>query len=213
MPRRYRRRKSKTRKKRYYKKKGKNLSGYELYRFVQRFERGLAVVFVGITGLFLWGGWDLNPLFYYGAGGFGLLAGVFLFLCYRTYQFLNTYKNIQELRQMDPIEFERYTASFLEKYGFKTKLTPGSGDMGADIIVWKNRKKYIVQCKRYSGAKKVTSPEIQTFLGSMQIYKVEKGIYVATTQFTPPAQAIAKKHGIQLIDEFELGKRLKKVMK
>jgi len=66
----------------------------------------------------------------------------------------------------------------------------------------------IVQYKRYT-SQKVSSPEIQKFIGMMITeYKAKKGIYITTTDFTKPARELAIKHGIELWNGAKIAKLL-----
>ena len=52
---------------------------------------------------------------------------------------------------MDGHTFEHYCAGLLRRNGFHhVEVTRGSGDQGIDILAWKHRKKYGIQCKCYS---------------------------------------------------------------
>ncbi len=52
---------------------------------------------------------------------------------------------------MDGYEFEYQCAKILKRKHFsKIKVTQSSGDQGIDIIAFKHRKKYGIQCKYYT---------------------------------------------------------------
>lgn len=71
--------------------------------------------------------------------------------------------------------------------------------MGCD-----NGKKVVVQCKRYAAGHKVTSPEMQKFVGAVQIERATRGLYVTTSTLTAEAKSIAERQDITLIDEIAL---------
>ena len=51
---------------------------------------------------------------------------------------------------MNPKEFEYTTAEILRRLGYKdVKVIGGSGDLGVDILAYKDGKKVAVQCKKY----------------------------------------------------------------
>ena len=53
--------------------------------------------------------------------------------------------------RMDGHTFEHYCAGLLRRNGFHhVEVTRGSGNQGIDILAWKHRKKYGIQCKCYS---------------------------------------------------------------
>ena len=65
-----------------------------------------------------------------------------------------TFKRIEQLdqiRQLDPVAFERFVGSLFERMGYQVQTTALSGDEGVDLILRKDQKLAIVQCKRYEG--------------------------------------------------------------
>jgi HJR/Mrr/RecB family endonuclease len=135
---------------------------------------------------------------------FALLAGLLLFKTILARRFLHAYRSITELRRMDPIQFEHYTANLFHKQGYTARVTVSSGDDGVDIVLRKDGVRAVAQCKRYAESKPVVSEEMQRFIGSMRIYRVSKGYFVATTRFTAAAVRLAHAHGVEIIDAVRL---------
>ncbi len=108
---------------------------------------------------------------------------------------------LERLKGMDPKEFEHAVADLLRVIGYRdVRVVGGSGDLAVDITAKHGKDKVVVQCKRYTG-KKVTSPELQMFIGMMLTeYKATKGIYVTTSSFTQDAIELARRHSIELWD-------------
>ncbi|MFN4336288.1 MAG: restriction endonuclease [Candidatus Nitrosocaldus sp.] len=108
---------------------------------------------------------------------------------------------LERLKSMDPKEFEYVVADMLRTMGYRdVRVIGGSGDLAVDITAKHGKDKVVIQCKRYTG-KKVTSPELQMFIGMMLTeYKATKGIYVTTSSFTQDAVELARRHGIELWD-------------
>lgn len=52
--------------------------------------------------------------------------------------------------RMDPLDSERHCAILLENGGWTTRLTPATGDQGADVVAEKEGIRMVVQCKLYS---------------------------------------------------------------
>ena len=44
---------------------------------------------------------------------------------------MNAYHSILGLRQMDPVQFEHYTANLFRHLGYEAKVTLASGDLGS----------------------------------------------------------------------------------
>ena len=118
---------------------------------------------------------------------------------------------LENLKAMTPKDFEYTTAEILRRLGYKdVKVIGGSGDLGVDILAYKDGKKVAVQCKKYI-TKKVTSPEIQLFIGMMVTeYKADYGIYVTTSYYTKDAYHLAMKHKDKL--EIWTGKTLAEIL-
>jgi restriction endonuclease Mrr len=118
---------------------------------------------------------------------------------------------LESLKAMNPKEFEYITAEILRRLGYKDiKVIGGSGDLGVDILAYKDGKKVAVQCKKYI-TKKVTSPELQLFIGMMITeYKADKGLYVTTSYYTRDAYHLAMKHKDKL--EIWTGKTLAEIL-
>jgi restriction endonuclease Mrr len=118
---------------------------------------------------------------------------------------------LESLKSMSPKEFEYITAEILRRLGYKdVKVIGGSGDLGVDILAYKDGKKVAVQCKKYI-KKKVTSPELQLFIGMMITeYKADKGLYVTTSYYTKDAYHLAMKHKDKL--EIWTGRTLAEIL-
>jgi restriction endonuclease Mrr len=102
---------------------------------------------------------------------------------------------LENLKAMSPKEFGYAIGEILRRLGYKdVKVIGGSSDLGVDILAYKDGKKVAVQCKKYT-TRKVSSPEIQLFIGMMITeYKADKGLYVTTSYYTKDAYKLAKKH-------------------
>jgi restriction system protein len=118
---------------------------------------------------------------------------------------------LENLKAMSPKEFEYTTAEILRRLGYKdVKVIGGSGDLGVDILAVKDGKKVAVQCKKYI-KKKVSSPELQLFIGMMITeYKADYGIYVTTSYYTKDAYNLAMKHKDKL--EIWTGRTLAEIL-
>ena len=118
---------------------------------------------------------------------------------------------LENLKAMSPKDFEYTTAEILRRLGYKdVKVIGRSGDLGVDILAYKDGKKVAVQCKKYI-TKKVTSPELQLFIGMMITeYKADKGLYVTTSYYTKDAYNLAMKHKDKL--EIWTGRALAEIL-
>ena len=113
-------------------------------------------------------------------------------------------QKIEELFLLSPREFEEYVSQLYASLGYEVELTPYSNDKGVDIVMTLDETKYVVQCKRYK--KTVGSPDIQKFIGSIDHFNADKGIFVTTGLFSFEAEKMAAQHPIELVNRVELAK-------
>ena len=96
---------------------------------------------------------------------------------------------LEDIQKIDPIQFEKIISALFKRMGYDVLLTKASGDEGIDLILSKNGKKSVVQCKRYSGT--VGQPITRDLYGSM-IHNRAEDAYLITTGvfcFTPQTWA------------------------
>lgn len=113
-----------------------------------------------------------------------------------------------EIAQIDIMtgeEFEEYVTELLRSRGYKTRMTPRSGDYGVDIIASKDGIKTAVQIKRYS--KKLDQKPIREAVTGMAIrqYGCTKAMVVTNSTFTKAAVFLAAESSCELVDREKLG--------
>lgn len=93
--------------------------------------------------------------------------------------------------------YEAYTTTELREMGKLPKLImgqSGSGEQGADVIVYKNTNKgkltLIVQCKQYSNT--VGNSAVQEVFSALAMYHGHEGVVITNNTFTPHAKNLAK---------------------
>jgi HJR/Mrr/RecB family endonuclease len=108
-------------------------------------------------------------------------------------------RKLEDLRNMNPYEFEEYVAWYYEQLGYWAKRTPDSQDGGVDVELYTDffrRDLYgIVQCKRYQEGNKVGVEEVRALYGShadrLQYYAV-----VTTSDFSKFTYDEVKEKGL-----------------
>lgn len=107
-----------------------------------------------------------------------------------------------DFSKMNGYEFEDYIADLLTSLGFSVSKTPYSGDGGIDLIAERTDPffsgKYLIQCKNWTGS--VGQPEVRDLFGVVTSERANKGILVATSDFTVQAYEFAKDKNLELID-------------
>nr|BFD83810.1 hypothetical protein StreXyl84_32110 [Streptomyces sp. Xyl84] len=99
-------------------------------------------------------------------------------------------------------EFEHHIAALLRRDGCTDVVVLGRhGDRGVDITGFTaDGRRLVVQCKRFAPHLRITSPELQKFVGSARVlYASDVALYVATCRFTPEALSIADEAGITAV--------------
>lgn len=137
-----------------------------------------------------------------------LLGGSFsLWLMYRQRMRQKALRALQiaHIDAMTGEEFEEYVAALLRFQGYKTRMTPRSGDYGVDIVASKDGVKTAVQIKRYS--KKLDQKPIREAVTGMAVrqYGCTKAMVVTNSTFTKAAIFLASESGCELIDREKLG--------
>jgi len=119
------------------------------------------------------------------------------------------YQNFVETQQLDalpPRRFEVLVKDLFERMGYIAELTKITADGGVDLVLSKDKEKFVVQCKRYKG--RVGQPILRDLLGTMVHEGAVKGFLVTTGEFTKPAIKWAEGKNIDLIDKYKLAEWL-----
>lgn len=116
---------------------------------------------------------------------------------------LSVNDHMQKIDSMDGREFEEFVDRLYMLQGYRTKLTPSSGDQGVDVIAAKDGKKYGIQVKRYFGS--VGNAAVQEVIAGMIFHQCDYGIVITNSTFTNSAIQLAQRDGtIELIDRPKL---------
>jgi len=135
-------------------------------------------------------------------------GGLYLWLMYKQRMRQRAFRALQ-ISQVDTMtgeEFEEYVAELLRSQGYKTRMTPRSGDYGVDIVASKNGIKTAVQIKRYG--KKLDQKPIREAVTGMAVrqYGCTKAMVVTNSTFTKAAEFLASESNCELVDREKLGK-------
>lgn len=102
----------------------------------------------------------------------------------------------------DGRRLEHVTADLQERQGLDARVTGGGGDLGADVVaVTPTEELVVTQCKDYTLPKKVSSRDMQAFLGTVWgVHGAHVAVFVTTSYFTAAAAALAQQGGVLLVD-------------
>jgi len=103
------------------------------------------------------------------------------------------------IHNMDGFEFERVVGEIFRLHGFSVVDIKPTGDAGRDLIIKKNGKRTLVECKHQKGT--IGRPVIQKLHSAVEHDKrADHGIVVTTGKFSKQAEKYAKDVQIELID-------------
>ncbi|MGA9062027.1 MAG: restriction endonuclease [Terracidiphilus sp.] len=103
--------------------------------------------------------------------------------------------------EMGPREFEDAIAKVFRKLGYRVNQTVYVGDGGKDAIAWKDKKKYVIECKRYGIHSATGRRDLQILLAAKHDVEADSAIFVTTGRLTAPAIAYADENDVQCYDK------------
>jgi restriction system protein len=95
------------------------------------------------------------------------------------------------------IDFERQCQQILAGRGWSARLTPASGDQGADIIAEKQGMSIVLQCKLY--ARPVGNKAVQEVAAARTFYDAGFAAVVSNADYTEAARRLARRNEILLL--------------
>ena len=113
-------------------------------------------------------------------------------------------KHYDHWMSLSGTEFERQLGILYRQRGYRVESTPTSGDEGIDLILRKNGKTTVVQCKSHQ---KPVGPAIaRELLGSMVAFRADDAILACTGGFTRGVKDFVRGKPITLISASELAR-------
>lgn len=148
----------------------------------------------------------------FGVIGFVISAGI---LIASIHQVIKSVKNgtpgisMKDIDEMKGHDFEVYCAKILKAMGYcQVKVTPQSGDFGADIVAMdKKNQRWVFQCKRY--ASKLGNAPIQEIVAAKGHYRAVCAGVITNSTFTVKARQLAKENNVMLIEREQLARLIK----
>lgn len=95
-------------------------------------------------------------------------------------------------------QFERELANLYSRLGFQVQLTPPSGDHGVDLLLRKDDKTIIVQCKAHD--RPVGPAVARELLGTMTLWGADRAVLASLSGVTPSVTEMVKGRAIELLD-------------
>ena len=110
--------------------------------------------------------------------------------------------NIPEMDNLTGIQFEELLSTYYKQIGYKVEDTPVVSDYGADLVLSKNGRRYVLQAKRYKS--RVGVKAVQEVVASKAHYNADGAICATNNYFTKNAWDLAKENHVFLIDRAKL---------
>jgi restriction system protein len=111
---------------------------------------------------------------------------------------------ITEIDKMDGIQFEHYLKLLFKELGYKSSVTKASYDFGADLILQKEKKKIVVQAKRYNQKNVVGIDAVQQVFAAKAYYQADESWIITTSSYSPSATKLAAACNVRTLDRVEL---------
>ena len=105
-------------------------------------------------------------------------------------------------KSLRSVQFEKALANLYRNLGYSVQETKGSGDEGIDLILRKNNKETIVQCKGHE--KPIGVGAIRDLCGAMTHARVERAVLACPAGFTDGVRKFADGKPIELLTAKEL---------
>lgn len=124
--------------------------------------------------------------------------------------YLSKSNTLNRLREIDPYEFEELVAKIWRKRGWNAEVTSGSADRGVDVVATKDdafeKRRHLIQAKRYGENTVVGSEDIQRYAGlyARRDEKPDAVFIVTSSRFTNEATEVAKNRDVRTVDCYEL---------
>lgn len=118
-------------------------------------------------------------------------------------------QRISKVNRMSQKGFVSYMHTYFLSKRYRVEAKPASGVFGADLILFKHRKKIVIRI--VLSKKNVGLSAIQEVVGAVGYHKAKKGIVITNAKYTKPAKRLAKTNNVEIWDRNTLIK--KKIVK
>jgi HJR/Mrr/RecB family endonuclease len=114
--------------------------------------------------------------------------------------------NKGDIDRMNGVQFEVFLGNFFHRCGYQVEKTPESYDMGADLILYRDGLKSVVQAKR--SKRSIGVKAVREIYSAQNYYQAHKAMVVTSSNFTKSAIILADVHNVELWDRQRLKKEL-----
>lgn len=108
-------------------------------------------------------------------------------------------RSLDQIRALSWDDFEHLMAEAFRREGFTSNVTEAGPDGGVDLILAKDGKRWLVQCKQWR-TRSVGVKPVRELAGVASVAGADGAIFVCSDTYTSEAQAFARRAGVRLID-------------
>lgn len=101
------------------------------------------------------------------------------------------------MNQKSGLDFEVYVQAIFEDREIPVFETPTTNDFGADLVLYRNGKVAVIQCKYHSAP--IGIHAVQEVVGAIKHYQADAGIVISNQPFTRQAVALALSNHVLLM--------------
>lgn len=149
----------------------------------------------------------------YGFLLFLLPVPVSLFNSWRKRRQLDVQQDIDTIRDLSWQRFEELVGEAYRRQGYRVIENDSAGpDGGVDLVISREGKRYLVQCKQYR-SQKVGVKVVREMFGLVAAEKATGGIVITSGQFTRDADTFANDKSLELVDGEQLVSLISAVQK
>ena len=112
---------------------------------------------------------------------------------------LDRQQSLESIRNLTWKQFEELVAEAYRRRGFAVRVTPDGADGGVDLIVSREGRTYLVQCKHWKTAK-VGVTVVREMLGLVTAHRATGAVILTTGAFTQEAEAFSVGQPVELLD-------------
>ncbi len=135
----------------------------------------------------------------YGFFLFLLPVPVSMFHASRKRKQLDSQQSIDSIHKLSWQQFEELVGEAYRRQGFRVVENDGAGpDGGVDLVISKEGKRFLVQCKQYR-SQKVGVKVVREMFGLVSAEQAAGGVIICSGQFTRDAIQFAQNKSLQLV--------------
>lgn len=116
-------------------------------------------------------------------------------------------KDIQDIDNLNPIEFEYFVRELFSLQGYSAWTTKKTYDNGADVVAENSNERIAIQVKHSS--KSINGYGVYQAARGRRNYKADKAVLITNNEFTSQAKLDAIDSNVTLIDAHDISKFLR----